>query len=207
MSKALPKIDPPVTIRAEPSALDPSLCKFTTSRIVQAGGPFLFENKAKAAGSPLPEALFQIPGVATVLIAGNVVTIGKSTDQSWVELMRPIGAAIRSQLGSGVPAVLLLDSPGGPGKRTDEEIQQAVQALLDREVNPSVAGHGGKISVREVKNRKLFISMSGGCQGCASSQVTLKQGVEVMVRRVVPEIEEIIDATDHAAGAQPYYPR
>ena len=65
--------------------------------------------------------------------------------------------------------------------------------LLEREVNPSVASHGGKISVVGVKDATLYIAMSGGCQGCAASQVTLKQGVEVMVRRVAPEIRSIVE--------------
>jgi len=82
-----------------------------------------------------------------------------------------------------------------------------VQALLDKEVNRSIANHGGKISIVEVRQGKLFITMSGGCQGCASSQVTLRQGFEVMLKRVAPEIEEIVDTTNHAAGKQPFYPR
>jgi Fe-S cluster biogenesis protein NfuA len=79
--------------------------------------------------------------------------------------------------------------------------------LLDREVNRSIANHGGKISIMQIRQRKLFIKMSGGCQGCASSQVTLRQGFEVMLKRVAPEIEEIVDTTNHAAGKKPFYPR
>lgn len=202
MSEKLPPSS--ISIRAEPSRLDASLCKFTVSRPVHPGGPFFFDSAQKAAGSPLIERLFQIPGIASVLVAGNVVTVGKSGNSSWLELMKPIGAAIRTQLLSGVPTILERQVRAAAG-RTDEEIRRAVEELLEREVNPSVASHGGKISVVEVKNGDLYIAMSGGCQGCAASQVTLKQGVEVMVRRVVPEVRGIIDATDHAAGARPYY--
>ncbi len=77
--------------------------------------------------------------------------------------------------------------------------------LLDRETNPSIASHGGKISIVELKDRNLYIEMSGGCQGCAASQVTLRQGFELMVRRVAPEVVDIIDATDHASGTNPFY--
>jgi Fe-S cluster biogenesis protein NfuA len=76
-----------------------------------------------------------------------------------------------------------------------------------KEVNRSIANHGGKISIVEVRQGKLFITMSAGCQGCASSQVTLRQEFEVMLKRVAPEIEEIVDTTNHAAGKQPFYPR
>jgi Fe-S cluster biogenesis protein NfuA len=198
---------PEITIRAEPSQLDASLCKFTVNRSVHPGGPFFFESAERAAGSPLIERLFQISGVASVLVAGSVVTVGKNTDASWLKLMKPIGGAIRSQLLSGVPTILERAVTASAAGRNDEEIRRAVEELLDREVNPSVASHGGKISVVDVKDKNLYIAMSGGCQGCAASQVTLKQGVEVMVRRVVPEVRAIIDATDHAAGTRPYYQR
>ncbi|MGA7084611.1 MAG: NifU family protein, partial [Pseudolabrys sp.] len=90
---------------------------------------------------------------------------------------------------------------------TDGEIRACVQELLDREVNRSIASHGGKISIIDVRHGNLFIAMSGGCQGCAASSVTLRQGFEVMVRRVAPEIVDIVDTTDHAAGEKPFYQR
>ena len=194
----------PITIRAEPSQLDPALCKFSISQPVHSDGPFFFDSAEKAAGSPLIERLFQVPAVASVLVAGDVVTVGKKGNASWLELMKPIGAIIRDQLLSGVPTILERQASASSA-RTDAEIRKAVEELLEREVNPSVASHGGKISVVEVKNGDLYIAMSGGCQGCAASQVTLKQGVEVMVRRVVPQVRAIIDATDHSAGVRPYY--
>jgi len=194
-----------IAIRAEPLQLDPNLCKFSVSRPVHPGGPFFFESKERAAGSPLIERLFQIDGVSSVLVADNIVTVGKRPDLPWQLLMKEIGAAIRAQLLSGAPTILEEKLSSSGAIRSDAEIREVVEALLNREINPSVAAHGGKISVMDVKDRNLYIAMSGGCQGCAASQVTLKQGVEVMVRRVVPEIREIIDATDHAAGSRPYY--
>jgi len=196
-----------ITIRAEPSQLDSALCKFTVSHTVHPGGPFFFDSPQRAAGSPLIERLFQIPGIATVLVSDNIVTVGKNSETSWLQLMKPVGGAIREQLLSGVPTILERRASEVSGGRSDPEIRRVVEELLEREVNPSVASHGGKISVVDVKDATLYIAMSGGCQGCAASQVTLKQGVEVMVRRVVPEVRAIIDATDHAAGTSPYYNR
>jgi Fe-S cluster biogenesis protein NfuA len=94
------------------------------------------------------------------------------------------------------------ETEGGP-----TEVRAVLQELLDREVNRSIARHGGKISILDVRDGNLFIAMSGGCQGCAASQVTLRQGFEVMVRRVAPEIVDIVDTTDHAAGKKPFYQR
>ena len=203
----LPLLDLPTSIRAETSLADPDTCKFTVSRTLHPGGPFFFGNRERAAGSPLGERLFALPGVANVLIAESVVTIGKEPSASWSGLKAAIGTAIRSQLLTGVPAILEMAVHASTQGRSDAELGMAVQELLDKEVNRSIANHGGKISIVDVRQGKLFITMSGGCQGCASSQMTLRQGFEVMVKRVAPEIVEIVDATDHAAGKQPFYRR
>ena len=195
----------PISIRAETSLADPGTCKFTVSRSLHPGGPFFFGNKERAAGSPLGERLFALPGVANVLIAESVVTIGKEPSASWSGLKAAIGTAIRTQLLTGVPAILEMAVHASTQERADAEVRVAVQELLDTEVNRSIANHGGKISIVDVSEGKLFITMSGGCQGCASSQVTLRHGFEVMVKRVAPEIVEIVDATDHAAGKEPFY--
>ena len=206
MSDAL-LVDLPTSIRAETSLADPDTCKFTVSRSLHPGGPFFFSNQERAAGSPLGERLFALPGVANVLIAENVVTIGKEPSASWSGLKAAIGTAIRTQLLTGVPAILEMAVHASMQGRSDTELGVVVQQLLDKEVNRSIASHGGKISLVDVREGKLFITMSGGCQGCAASQLTLRQGFEVMVKRVAPEIVEIVDATDHAAGKQPFYPR
>jgi Fe-S cluster biogenesis protein NfuA len=199
--------DLPISIRVETSLADPDTCKFIVSRTLHPGGPFFFHNRARAAGSPLGERLFNLPGVANVLIAENLVSICKEPTASWSGLKVAIGAAIRTQLMTGVPAILEMHIHTSTQERSDAAINTAIQELLDKEVNRSIANHGGKISIVEVRQGKLLISMSGGCQGCASSQVTLRQGFEVMLKRVAPEIEEIVDTTNHAAGKQPFYPR
>lgn len=194
-----------IAIRAKTSIADPNSCKFTVSRIVHPGGPFFFDTPERAAGSPLVERLFALAGVAHILVAGNVVTIGKKESVSWDPLRSEIGTVIRTQLTTGVRAILEAPQPAPPGNQNDDEIREVVQDLLDRETNPSIASHGGKISIVKVKDRNLYIEMSGGCQGCAASQVTLRQGFELMVRRVAPKVVDIIDATDHASGTNPFY--
>lgn len=206
MSEVLP-VDLAIGIRAEMSLADPDTCKFAVSRMVHPGGPFFFDNKERAAGSPLAERLFALTGVSSVLVAENVVTVGKEPGTSWSELKAAIGAAIRTQLLTGVPALLETSRNASTGGRNDQDVRAVVQELLDREVNRSIAGHGGKISIVDVRDGNLFIAMSGGCQGCAASQVTLRQGFEVMVRRVAPEIVNIVDTTDHASGTKPFYQR
>jgi Fe/S biogenesis protein NfuA len=80
-----------------------------------------------------------------------------------------------------------------------------VQAVLDTQVNPDVAAHGGYIDLLEVRDGAAYISMGGGCVGCTQVDVTLRQGVEVAIKRSVPEIVAIVDTTDHASGTNPYY--
>jgi Fe-S cluster biogenesis protein NfuA len=207
MSKMSDMVSNPssIAIRAETSIADPDSCKFTVSRMIHPGGPFFFDSPERATGSPLVERLFALAGVAYVLVAGNVVTIGKKESASWDRMRSEVGTVIRTQLTTGVRAILEAPWPSPPGNRNDDEIREVVQDLLDQETNPSIASHGGKISIVEVKDRNLYINMSGGCQGCAASQVTLRQGFELMVRRVAPEIVDIIDATDHASGTSPFY--
>lgn len=203
MSDVLP-VDRTINIRAEGLLGDPDTCKFTVSRIVHPGGPFFFDNKERAAGSPLIERLFALPGVAHVLVTEHVVTVGKESNASWSGLKAAIGAAIRTQLLTVVPAILPRYA-NPPGRRTGVEVREVVQELLDKEINPPIARHGGKISIVDLREGNLLIAMSGGCQGCAASQVTLRQGFEVMVRRVAPEIVDIIDTTEHEAGKTPFY--
>jgi Fe-S cluster biogenesis protein NfuA len=203
MSEARPV--PLIAIRAEVLLTDPNTCKFTVSQPVHPGGPFFFDRPERAAGSPLPEQLFGLPGVAHVLVSENVVTVGKVADVEWSKLKAVIGEKIRAQLLTGAPAILENISPKATWGRSDAEVRAAIQELLDGEVNRGIAGHGGNIAIVDFQDGKLRIAMSGGCQGCASSQVTLRQSVEVMVRKIAPEVVEIVDTTDHAAGMTPYY--
>ena len=81
----------------------------------------------------------------------------------------------------------------------------AIQQILDNEVNPGVASHGGHISLLDVQGDTAFIALGGGCQGCGMADVTLKQGIEVAIKAAVPEIHHVVDSTDHAGGANPFY--
>ena len=84
-------------------------------------------------------------------------------------------------------------------------LAEKVQLVLDEQVNPSIAGHGGQINLVDVKGTEVFMEMTGGCQGCAMSRMTLRQGVERTIQQHVPEVTMIHDVTDHAAGETPYF--
>ena len=86
----------------------------------------------------------------------------------------------------------------------DSRIRAKIQYLLDTAINPAVAGHGGVVSLVDVKGKMVYLQMGGGCQGCGMADVTLKQGIETMIREELPEVVDIIDVTDHPAGENPY---
>jgi Fe/S biogenesis protein NfuA len=91
----------------------------------------------------------------------------------------------------------------GKGEPTGE-IAERVREVLDAQVNPTIASHGGLISLVDVQETDIYVEMSGGCQGCALSRMTLRQGVERMLREAVPELTAVHDITDHASGENPY---
>ncbi len=87
----------------------------------------------------------------------------------------------------------------------DSPQAKAVQQVLDTEINPAVAAHGGYITLVDVKDEIAYIRLGGGCQGCGMANVTMKQGVVVAIKKAIPEIKDVLDVTDHAGGSNPYY--
>jgi Fe/S biogenesis protein NfuA len=87
----------------------------------------------------------------------------------------------------------------------DDPLAQKVQQVIDEKITPSVAGHGGWVDLVAVQGSTAVIQFGGGCQGCGMSQVTLSEGIEKMILAEVPEIEKVVDDTDHASGENPYY--
>lgn len=80
-----------------------------------------------------------------------------------------------------------------------------IQEVLDDNINPAIASHGGYVNLLAVEGPVAFVELGGGCQGCGMADVTLKQGIEVAIREAVPSIERVVDQTDHASGENPYF--
>lgn len=190
-----------IKITAEPLSV-PAMCRFTVDRPVYPDQAYFFGSREAAEGSPLAEKLFEIPGVAGLLISHQQLTVTKRTPEPWQVLGKLIGAKIREHLASGLDAVNASIRDRIPSA---DVIREKVQAVIDRDILPSVRSHGGVIRLLDVKGNTVYLQMGGGCQGCASADTTLKQGVEVAIRNSVPEVGDILDTTDHAAGRNPYY--
>jgi Fe/S biogenesis protein NfuA len=103
---------------------------------------------------------------------------------------------------SAIGGALRIDNPN-EGWR--DPVAARIQEVLDRQINPSVAAHGGFVDLLEVRGGAAYVQLGGGCQGCAQVDVTLRQGIEVAIKAAVPQIVEVIDVTDHAAGTNPYF--
>lgn len=84
-------------------------------------------------------------------------------------------------------------------------LEEKVRQLLDAHVNPALASHGGYAELVKVDGTQVFISMGGGCQGCAISAMTLREGIEKAILERIPEVTEVVDTTDHGAGENPFY--
>jgi NFU1 iron-sulfur cluster scaffold homolog, mitochondrial len=194
-------VDNDISIIGEPT-INPATCKFTVDRPVYAGGSAYFRNRESASVSLLAQKIFEIPDVENVLIAENQITVTKAGFDPWPVIGKQVGAKIREHIRSNNPAV----SPQYDSTIPSEgEIREKVQTLLDKEVNPALGMHGGYVELIDVKKNSVFLKLGGGCQGCGSANVTLKMGIERVIREQVPEVGEILDTTDHAAGRNPYY--
>ena len=113
--------------------------------------------------------------------------------------------------GNSLQGGLVIRNPNRPdmGDRIDlsesDSVSERLQSLLNNHVNPSLAAHGGYVELIRVEDSKAFLLMGGGCQGCTMSAATLHQGVAAIISQHVPEILDVIDVTDHAAGENPFY--
>jgi Fe-S cluster biogenesis protein NfuA len=192
-----------IRITAEP--VDNHRCKFVVSEPVHAAGVRRFASPQDAKGSPLAEGLFAIPGggVSEVIVSGNIVTVVKDNAGPWQAVGKAVGAAIRAAIASGAPAVA--PKATAPAGVDDDALYERVAALFDEQVNPMVARHGGRVELIDVQDAVVMLRMGGGCQGCGMADVTLRQGIEGMLAQHVPEVRGIVDITDHAQGANPYF--
>jgi len=189
-------------IQAQASGSDPHVMGFVLDAPVQAGRSARFD--APDAGAPLSCTLFSIAGIRHVEVSETTIWVRKEDGAGWAVLKPAIAAAIRQVLDEAkAPLGEASADPSDP----DAALLHAVEELLERQVNPSVAAHGGHIAADRVADGIVYLRMSGGCQGCAASSATLREGVERMLRAALPQIREIVDVTDHAAGSTPFYAR
>jgi Fe-S cluster biogenesis protein NfuA len=189
-------------IKIQAQILTNEVCQFTVDRAVLPNRSVFFSRLEDTKGSPLAEALFAIENVVAVLISGSVVKVTKTDAEQWMPIAKQVGAAIRTQIQSGQQ---LVADEGVRRSASEIDLREKVEMILNNEINPLIAQHGGVVSLIDVRGANLYLQLGGGCQGCGMADVTLRQGVEASIRRALPEVEEVLDVTDHAAGTNPFY--
>lgn len=105
---------------------------------------------------------------------------------------------------TGFSAGFKFDNPNKP-KLLEDPIAQRVHAVIQEQINPGVASHGGHVQLLDVRDGTAYVRLGGGCQGCGHADTTVKQGIETAICQAVPEVHTVLDVTDHAAGENPYY--
>ncbi len=188
-----------IRITAEPA--DDAHCTFKVSAPILPSGARRFASAAEAAGSPLAEAIFAVPGVTEVMVSGAAVTVTKADATPWQATGKAVGAAIRAALQSSVPPV----APARRDPAADDAMYDRIAMIFETRINPAVAGHGGHVDLIDVQDGVVMLRMQGGCQGCGMASVTLRQGIEKTLRQIAPDVAGVVDITDHASGASPYY--
>jgi len=191
-----------LAISSEVDRQNPAICRFTVNRTLHIGTAS-FDNKAQAEQSLLAQKLFEIEGITRVQLIGHLLVLSKAPEQVWGELIKRVEAILEAFLVSGfaLSQEQVEDRMMLIGRGTKEKIQY----LLAHKINPGVAAHAGFVELIDVKDNNVYIRLGGGCQGCGAADFTLRQGIEAIIRKEVPEILQVLDVTDHAAGVNPYY--
>jgi Fe-S cluster biogenesis protein NfuA len=195
-------MDDKITIRSEVDKRNPEICRFTVNRTLHIGTAS-FDNKAQTEQSLLAQKLFEIEGTTRVQLIGHLLVLTKTPNDDWKELIERVEVILEAFLVSGfaLSEEQVEDRMMLMGRGTKERIQ----FLLSHKINPGVAAHAGFVELIDVKDNNLYIRLGGGCQGCGAADFTLRQGIEAIIRKEVPEILHVFDITDHAAGMNPYY--
>ena len=172
---------------------NPATLKFLPGRDVLGTGAIDFPDAEAAARSPLAAQLFAIDQVAGVFFGGDFITVTKSTGE-WQHLKPAILGAIMDHFVSGAP-LLTEESDNSDGHADhdgpDSEVVVQIKELLDTRVRPAVAQDGGDITFHGYEEGTVFLSMRGACAGCPSSTMTLKHGIENMLRHYIPEVTAV----------------
>jgi NFU1 iron-sulfur cluster scaffold homolog, mitochondrial len=186
-------------IQTQPTP-NPAALKFLPGRDVSPATPYEFTSLEEAAASPLAAALFGLNGVRSVFLGSDFVSITKSDDADWSHLKPQALAAIMDHFVSGAPVIAdSTDSAGVAGADDIEyegetaEIVAEIKELIATRVRPAVANDGGDIIFKrfDAETGIVQLIMRGACSGCPSSTLTLKQGVENLLRHYVPEVTAV----------------
>lgn len=169
---------------------NPATLKFLPGQQVMPRGTADFPSTEAAARSPLASRLFSIDGVVGVFLGADFITVAKTQDQEWHVMKPQILGTIMDHMTAGLP-VVEDDAEDPADTQDDNETVRQIKELLDTRVRPAVAMDGGDIVYHSFEDGVVYLHMQGACAGCPSSTMTLKSGIENMLRHFVPEVERV----------------
>jgi Fe-S cluster biogenesis protein NfuA len=185
---------------------DPNVCRFVVSKTVfEDDWTFQFRSPEDAPGSQLIAALFEVEGISDIKINRDTFTITKSCPEAWPKVAGRIIPVLKAQL-SQDQEILDADRRSAIQEAPiDRSVAETIQQVLEQSINPALASHGGWVKLSRIEGQDVYVEMGGGCQGCASSRATMKFGIERAIKEAAPNVRNVVDATDHEAGTNPYY--
>lgn len=175
---------------------NPETMKFVANKLLYPGKSIDFPDETSAAPSPLAKELFAFPFIRSVFIASNFVTLTKTPDTQWEDVIPTVREFLKQYLEEGKSVVnedeILVKTDANTVNADDSDVVKRVKELLENYVKPAVEMDGGAISFRGYEDGVVKLMMQGSCSGCPSSMITLKAGIEGMMKRMIPEVKEVV---------------
>jgi len=172
---------------------NPQTLKFIPDgQVVLENGTAEFKNqKSAATKSPLALQLFEITGVESIFLGNDFITVTKKGDADWQKIKAEVQATIMDFYVSGKPVMFEQKSEQNASNEEDSEVVKQIKELIEIKVRPAVAMDGGDIIFHSFENGIVKLQLKGSCSGCPSSTITLKNGIENMLKHYIPEVEAV----------------
>jgi len=176
---------------------NPETMKFVANKLLYPGKSIDFPDVEAAKPSPLAIELFGFPFIKSVFIASNFVTLTKTSDTDWNDVIPAIRQFLKEYLEEGKPVineeeVVVVKSEGNTIDADDDDVVKRIKELLENYVKPAVEMDGGAIQFKSYNEGVVNLMLQGSCSGCPSSMITLKAGIEGMMKRMIPEVKEVV---------------
>lgn len=175
---------------------NPETMKFVANKLLYPGKSIDFPEEASATPSPLAKELFAFPFIRSVFIASNFITLTKTPDTLWEDVIPTVREFLKQYLEEGKAVIneelVVKKADTNTVSADDSDVVKRIKELLENYVKPAVEMDGGAISYKGYENGVVKLMMQGSCSGCPSSMVTLKAGIEGMMKRMIPEVKEVV---------------
>jgi len=178
---------------------NPETMKFVANKLLYPGKSLDISEEALATASPLAKELFSFPFIKSVFIASNFVTLTKNTEQDdWQDVIPTIKTFLKEYLENGGIVVIeeevakMKQEASNTVNADDDDVVKRIKELLENYVKPAVEMDGGAIQFKSYNEGIVNLMLQGSCSGCPSSMVTLKAGIEGMMKRMIPEVKEVV---------------